>query len=346
MKRRRSLYARPEIVRGQQCAEAPLGRWRSDTKQLPWLRSRWQCCHCRADLGCQATNAGPTGGARRVRRAAFVVVVIEDVRRPSVPFVRSLSTLLPVRHGVSGGVDGVRKAVRSWRPSGTLDATAPTLDGTRLADAPALSTGAGSDVRAIPVLVAAGGGRRRACACRSVRSGPGREVCCAGWPSAWSDAGRWRCPPLGRRRPDRVQTRRLGGHRKLGMSGRPDGREVGHVRRRASHCRVSAGGLIGVRRCPGGCPAAAPGGRGWPADCGRVRPTMASSLRGPPGGPGLGARADGRLRRGSLLARHRSGRRASVWRGGSVGLGKRLPSVGASGPDGGSTGRRRAPRRG
>jgi hypothetical protein len=38
----------------------------------------------------------------------------------------------------------------------------------------------------------------------------------AGWPDAWSDAGRWRCPPLRRRRPDRVRTHRLGGHIELG----------------------------------------------------------------------------------------------------------------------------------
>src|SRR5829696_2067050 len=37
MKRRRSLYARPEIIRGQQCAEAPLDRGGA-TKQLPARR--------------------------------------------------------------------------------------------------------------------------------------------------------------------------------------------------------------------------------------------------------------------------------------------------------------------
>jgi hypothetical protein len=37
MKLRRSLYARPEIVRGEQCAEAPLGRGRSDRA------AAWQC---------------------------------------------------------------------------------------------------------------------------------------------------------------------------------------------------------------------------------------------------------------------------------------------------------------
>jgi hypothetical protein len=38
MKRRRSLYARPEIVRGQQCVEAPLDPGGA-TKQLPARRS-------------------------------------------------------------------------------------------------------------------------------------------------------------------------------------------------------------------------------------------------------------------------------------------------------------------
>jgi hypothetical protein len=63
---------------------------------------------------------------------------------------------------------------------------------------------------------------------------------------------------LAARRPDRVPTHRLGGHIELGMSGRPDAGEVRHVRHPASHCRVSAGGTDRRRRCPGECPAAAP----------------------------------------------------------------------------------------
>jgi hypothetical protein len=81
------------------------------------------------------------------------------------------------------------------------------------------------------------------------------------WPAGQAHGrtlgGGW-CPPLGRRCPDRVRTHRLGGYLELGMSGRPDGREVRHVCRPASHCRVSAGGTGRRRRCPGGCPAAAP----------------------------------------------------------------------------------------
>ena len=63
---------------------------------LPWLRSRWQSCRRRADLGCQAANAGPQEGSAcpggppcgRGDR---------DVRTPSVLFIRSLSASLAVR---------------------------------------------------------------------------------------------------------------------------------------------------------------------------------------------------------------------------------------------------------
>ena len=50
MKLRRSLYARPVIVRGQQCAEAPLGHRRRDPAAVavqPAV-SRWQVPHRRA----------------------------------------------------------------------------------------------------------------------------------------------------------------------------------------------------------------------------------------------------------------------------------------------------------
>jgi hypothetical protein len=149
--------------------------------------------------------------------------------------------------------------------------------GTRLADVPASSMGAGGHDGRVPMLAAARvaeGSMRIA-----VLSGQGQDVqaawlAVAGWPDAWSDAGRWRCPPLGRRRPDRVRTHRLGGHIGLGVSGRPDAREVRHVRHPASHCRVSAGGTDRRRRCPGGCRAAAP----W-----RKRaPSLTAGLSGTP----------------------------------------------------------------
>lgn len=160
-----------------------------------------------------------------------------------------------------------------------------------------------------------------------------------GWPWPAGQAhgrtlGAGRCPPLGRRCPDRVRTRRRGGHLELGVSGRPDGREVRHVRRPASHCRVSAGGAGRRRRCPGGCPAAAPWRKraaswtaGMPARHGvrssRWPPAVQGWVRGPTSGTGAEA-----------CFRHRSGRRTIVEAGGSAGIGKRLPSVGASGPGG------------
>jgi hypothetical protein len=151
---------------------------------LPWLRSCWQSCHRRANLGCQAATAGPTGGARRVSAGRLVVVAIEDVRTPSVPFVRSLSASLPVCHGVPGGVDGVRPDMTGHAVSGRLSDrgvhrgrwTRPRghRTGTRLADVPASSTGAGGHDGRVPMLVAAEVGRREHAHCRSVRSGPGR----------------------------------------------------------------------------------------------------------------------------------------------------------------------------
>jgi hypothetical protein len=176
---RRSLYSRPVIVRGEQCAEARLERaWTVDRHQaavwsLPCLPSRWQSCQRRADLGCQAANAGPPGGARHVLAGRLVVVAIEDVRTPSVPFVRSLSASIPIHHGVRGAVDGVRPHTTGQAVSESLSdrsvhpgrRTRPRghRTGIRLMDVPASSTGAGGRVRSVPMLVAAGVGRRRAC---------------------------------------------------------------------------------------------------------------------------------------------------------------------------------------
>jgi hypothetical protein len=62
------------------------------------------------------------------RRAVFVVVAIEDVRMPSVPFIRSLSASLLVRHGVLGGVDGVRPHTTGQAVSGRLSDHGVQLD--------------------------------------------------------------------------------------------------------------------------------------------------------------------------------------------------------------------------
>jgi hypothetical protein len=195
-------------------------------------------------------------------------VAIEDIRTPSVPFVRSLSASLPVHHGVPGGVDGVRTDTTGQAVSERLSdrgvhggrRTRPRghRTGTRLAAVPASSTGAG---------VTTDGSRcwerlglpKGACALPfcSVRSGAG--TCRPrGWP--WPAArthGRTQGAGGVRRRPDRVRTHRLGGPMELGC---PADRtlEVRHVRHPASRCRVSAGGTDRRRRCPGECPAAAP----------------------------------------------------------------------------------------
>jgi hypothetical protein len=124
---------------------------------LPWLPSRWQCCHRRADLGCKPQRRPHRRGLGVSRRAAFVVVAIEDVRMPLVPFVRSPVRIASGPAGVPAGGDGVRpdttghacpEPVRSWRPSWTPDTTARTSDGDQ--------AGGRSG--------AAGVGRRRACA--------------------------------------------------------------------------------------------------------------------------------------------------------------------------------------
>jgi hypothetical protein len=212
----------------------------------------------------------PHRRARRVLAGRLVVVAIENVERlpcrSSVPCPRRFR----FRHGVPVGVDGVRPDTTGQAVSETLSdrgvhggrRTRPRghRTGTRLADVPASSTGAGGHDGQVPMLIAARGaeGNIRI----AVLSGQGEGVQAAwlavtSWPDAWSDAGCWRCPPLSRRRPDGVHTHRLDGHIELGMSGRPDAREVRHVRYPASHCRVSAGGTDRRRRCPSECPAAA-----------------------------------------------------------------------------------------
>jgi hypothetical protein len=313
---------------------------------LPWLRSRWQCCHRRASLGLPSAKRRPhSGGLGVSRRAVFVVVVIEDVRMPSVPFIVScprrfwFAMACPVEGPVSGRIRRGRRCPEGCPiVASIVDAGHDRVDVGR---GPGLRPfGHRAWVQVVtpggsPVLVAAGVSRRSMRI--AVLFGQGQDeraawLAVAGWPGAWSDAGRWRCLPLGRRCPDRVRTRRRGGHLELGVSGRPDGREVRHVRRPASHCRVSAGGAGRRRRCPGGCPAAGPWRKraaswtaGMPARhvvrSSRWPPAVQGWVRGPTSDAGAEA-----------CFRHRSGRRTIVEAGGSAGIGKRLPSVGASGP--------------
>jgi hypothetical protein len=61
MKPRRSFYARPEIIRGQQCAEAPLDPRRSDQAAAGETLSRaGRRPHRRACMGCRAPQAPST----------------------------------------------------------------------------------------------------------------------------------------------------------------------------------------------------------------------------------------------------------------------------------------------
>jgi hypothetical protein len=126
------------------------------------------------------------------------------------------------------------------------------------------------------------------------------------------------------------------------MSGRPDAREVRHVRHPASHCRVSAEELIGGGDVQASVPRPHPGGSGRPAGLQACPAGHGEVLEVATGGPGLGAGRRAAPGREACLCR-RSGRRMSVEGGGSVGIGKRLPSVGAGGPVGGSARRRVVP---
>jgi hypothetical protein len=131
MKLRRSLYARPVIARGEQCAEARLGP-RSDTKQLPG--------HCRGNgragsvaiaeptLVAKPQTPAPQERARRVPAGRLVVVAIEDVRMPSVPFVRSPVRIASGSAGVPGGGDRVRPDTAGHALSGTCPIVASIVD--------------------------------------------------------------------------------------------------------------------------------------------------------------------------------------------------------------------------
>jgi len=233
MKLRRSLYARPVIVRGEQCAEARLGP-RSDTKQLPG--------HCRGNgRAGSVAIAEPTlvakpqtpapqerlGVSRRAALWSWRSRMSECLPcRSSVPLSASHPVRLacPVEGTVSGRTrPGMRcpEPVRSWRPSWTPDTAAWTLDGDQ----------AGG--RFGTAGLAEGGHAH----CRL--SGQSQDeqaawLAVAGWLGAWS--ARW-APEVSAAWPSPsgpVRTHRLGGHLELGMSGRPDGQEVRHVRRPVS----------------------------------------------------------------------------------------------------------------
>jgi hypothetical protein len=97
MKLRRSLYARPVIVRGEQCAKARLGR--RVAEQLPdsardslaLAGGTPLSCH-----GCQAPQALSTG-TRLVPGARPMGVVAQELRMPAVP-----SSPCPRRRPASG----------------------------------------------------------------------------------------------------------------------------------------------------------------------------------------------------------------------------------------------------
>ena len=114
-------YARPEIVQGQQCAEAQRERW-SDTKQLPWLRCR-RSRHqgAIADLTLvPAANAGPPRTGSACPAGRLCVWRCPKACRAVRLFPVHIAS---VSHGDPGGVDGcpagydgaggVRKTVRS-----------------------------------------------------------------------------------------------------------------------------------------------------------------------------------------------------------------------------------------
>ena len=152
---------------------------------LPWLRSRWQCCHRRSQPWfAKPQTPAPQQGARRVPAgrlrgrgdpgcsSAFRAVVC-----------RLLSASLLVRHGVPGGGDDVRPDTTGQAVSGRLSdrgvhcgrRTRPRghWTGTGLADVSASSRGAGGHDGRVSVLGAAEVSRREQAHCRPVRSWPG-----------------------------------------------------------------------------------------------------------------------------------------------------------------------------
>jgi hypothetical protein len=202
MKLRRSLYARPESSEESSAPRRGLDRGATPSSCLvtavvtvalavlpsrsrPWLPSRKRRPHRRG-----------LGVSRRAALWSWRSRMSECLPcRSSVPLSASLPVRLacPVEGTVSGRTrPGMRcpEPVRSWRPSWTPTRPRGHRTGSRLADVPAR-------------LGLAEGGHAH---CRL--SGQGQDeqaawLAVAGWLGAWSGAGRWRCPPLGRRRPDR-----------------------------------------------------------------------------------------------------------------------------------------------
>jgi hypothetical protein len=184
----------------------------------------------------------------------------------------------------------------------TPDTTAWTWTGTRLVDVRASSMGAGGHGGWVPVLVAAGVGRRRACAlssCPVMARMSGQR----GWP--WS-AGQAHGRTLGG-----------GGVRRLAVAVRTGSIPIGWAatltgmsgRSRGPPCPSPGQPLPGVRRrnwsaetvsrrVSGDCTLAEAGGQ---PDCGHVRHATGEVLEVPTGRSRVGARADERLRRGDLL---------------------------------------------
>jgi hypothetical protein len=291
--RRRSSTAVPYMRRAMRRGAAwTVERYQVAAWSLPWLRvgGAGSVAIAEPALVCQAANAGLTAGFGVSRRAALADVAIEDVRVPSVPFVRSLSASLLVRHGVPGGGDGVRPDTTGHAVSGRLSdrgvhcglRTRPRGHGDQACGRSGIEHGCRWSRRVgpgagdgwgwpkasmrIPVLAGQGGGWSGSVVGRGrlARRMVGRwavEVSAA-WPSP---SGPGPYP-------------RLGGHLELGC---PDGREFRHVRRPASHGRVSAeatGRRRWVSRRVSGGPTLAEAG-GQP-DCGHVRHATGGGPRG------------------------------------------------------------------
>ena len=151
---------------------------------LPWLRSRWQCCHRRSQPWfAKPQTPAPQQGARRVPAGRLRGRGDPGCSSAFRAVVRLLSASLLVRHGVPGGGDGVRPDTTGQAVSGRLSdrgvhcgrRTRPRghWTGTGLADVSASSRGAGGHDGQVSVLGAAEVSRREQAHCRPVRSWPG-----------------------------------------------------------------------------------------------------------------------------------------------------------------------------